>query len=239
LDNTALATLSATAASIGFVHTIAGPDHYIPFIAMSRAGRWSLTKTTLITIACGLGHVASSVVIGIAGIAVARLTLERLEWFEAARGQLAGWLLLGFGLAYMSWGLRKAYRNKPHAHVHAHTDGTVHSHKHTHADEHVHPHNAEAPQANMTPWILFTIFVFGPCEALIPILMFPAADLGLWSTAIVTLAFALTTIGTMTAIVVAAHVGITRISIPWLERYAHAAAGFALAACGAGISWGL
>lgn len=48
--------LAASAAGIGFVHTLLGPDHYIPFVAMSRAGGWSLRKTALITSLCGLGR---------------------------------------------------------------------------------------------------------------------------------------------------------------------------------------
>ena len=31
--------LVITAASIGFIHTVLGPDHYIPFVATSKAGR--------------------------------------------------------------------------------------------------------------------------------------------------------------------------------------------------------
>jgi hypothetical protein len=41
--------LAGTAATIGFVHTVLGPDHYIPFIAMSRARRWTLSKTLFIS----------------------------------------------------------------------------------------------------------------------------------------------------------------------------------------------
>ena len=41
--------LLATALSLGFVHTLAGPDHYIPFMAMSKTRRWSLPKTLWIT----------------------------------------------------------------------------------------------------------------------------------------------------------------------------------------------
>ena len=93
------------------------------------------------------------------------------------RGNLAGWLLLGFGLAYLAWGVKRALRNQPHTHAHAHADGIVHDHAHAHSDEHAHPHTDEARAASMTPWILFTIFVFGPCEPLIPLLMFPAAKL--------------------------------------------------------------
>ena len=42
--------LVLTAASIGFVHTLLGPDHYLPFVAMGAARRWSTRKTLWITI---------------------------------------------------------------------------------------------------------------------------------------------------------------------------------------------
>jgi hypothetical protein len=29
---------------------------------------------------------------------------------------------------------------------------------------------------NVTPWALFIIFILGPCEALIPLFMYPAAQ---------------------------------------------------------------
>ena len=35
----------------------------------------------------------------------------------------------------------------------------------THHGEHMHPHLVGA---SLTPWALFVIFVFGPCEPLIP-----------------------------------------------------------------------
>ena len=36
-----LGLLILTAVSIGFVHTLVGPDHYLPFVAMSAARNWS------------------------------------------------------------------------------------------------------------------------------------------------------------------------------------------------------
>jgi ABC-type nickel/cobalt efflux system permease component RcnA len=243
MDDVTLLGLLGTAAFIGFIHTLTGPDHYIPFIAMSKVGRWSLPKTLAITLACGVGHVASSVVLGLGGIA-ASLALAKLEWFEGVRGDLAAWLLLGFGLAYMAWGIRRAIRNRPHAHVHGHADGAVHRHVHTHHEEHAHPHarldaDEEAGAGRMTPWILFTIFVFGPCEPLIPILMYPALKLNFWSVLLVAGVFALLTIGTMLTIVTAAYWGLLRLSTSRLERYSHAIAGFALAACGGAMVAGL
>ena len=38
--------LIVTAASIGFFHTLFGPDHYLPFIVMAKARKWSMVKTT-------------------------------------------------------------------------------------------------------------------------------------------------------------------------------------------------
>jgi sulfite exporter TauE/SafE len=91
----------------------------------------------------------------------------------------------------------------------------------------------------MTPWILFAIFVFGPCEPLIPLLMYPAAKLSLWGVAVVAIVFGVTTLITMLGIVVAVHLGLAKFSMPWLERYSHAMAGAAITACGAAIHLGL
>jgi hypothetical protein len=39
-----LVILIISAASVAFVHTMLGPDHYVPFIAMAKARDWSLPK---------------------------------------------------------------------------------------------------------------------------------------------------------------------------------------------------
>ena len=83
-----LAILIITSASIGFFHTLLGPDHYLPFIVMARARNWSVGKTTCITVLCGMGHVASSIVLGVMGMAVG-LAVSRLGAIESLRGSLA------------------------------------------------------------------------------------------------------------------------------------------------------
>lgn len=238
MAETSLTALLATAAFIGVFHTLTGPDHYVPFVAMSRVRGWSLTRTMGITLVCGVGHVIGSVVLGVVGISFG-LAIGGIEAFTGVRGSVAGWLLLGFGLAYLAWGIRRAIRNKPHTHKHAHADGTSHDHGHTHTHDHAHVHGADDRPASLTPWVLFTIFVFGPCEPLIPLLMFPAARLSLWGVALVTLVFALCTLMTMSAMVVAGCLGLSRFSLGGLARYSHAVAGFALAVCGAAIHLGL
>ncbi|MCJ7553514.1 MAG: sulfite exporter TauE/SafE family protein [Ignavibacteriaceae bacterium] len=226
--------LIMTAASIGFIHTLIGPDHYIPFIAMAKARNWSIRKTALITSACGVGHVLSSLIIGLIGIGFG-VAVSELELIESTRGDIAGWLLIGFGLAYLIWGLKKAFKNKPHAHIHLHENGTIHTHKHTHHEEHAHPHKEE--KKSITPWVLFTIFIFGPCEALIPILMYPAATKSVSGLILVTSVFGVTTILTMLSIVIISLQGMNLFNFGKLERYTHALAGGVILLCGVAINF--
>ena len=101
--------LIGAAATLGFAHTVLGPDHYVPFIAIAKARNWSNRRALGITLVCGIGHVLSSVLIGAAGILFG-IQLLKLEALEAVRGNIAGWLLFGFGLAYMIWGIRHALK---------------------------------------------------------------------------------------------------------------------------------
>ncbi len=218
-----ITVLAGTAASLGLIHTLLGPDHYVPFIVMSRARRWSLPKTLVVSFLCGLGHILSSVVLGFIGIALG-ITLTRLEGIESWRGGLAAWLLIGFGLAYFIWGLHRAQKQKSHAHPHLHPDSGEHHHTHAHQDEHFHLHR-RGKESSITPWVLFTIFVFGPCEPLIPLLMYPAAKHNLWGVGLVTLAFGLTTILTMLVLIALSSWGLSFLPLGRMERYAHALAG--------------
>lgn len=232
--STDVAILCWTAATLGFVHTVLGPDHYLPFIVMNRARKWSAAKTAWITFACGLGHVLSSVVLGLIGIAFG-IAVMKLEAFEAFRGNLAAWALIGFGFAYMGWGIQRGIRNRPHTHLHLEGGGAP-VHSHTHDGEHFHTHEPEQ-KANITPWILFTIFVLGPCEPLIPILMYPAAQHSLHGTVLVATVFSAVTIGTMLSIVMAASWGISFARLGKMERWTHALAGGAICLSGLAIQF--
>lgn len=230
-----LMVLYITAASMGFIHTVFGPDHYIPFIVMSRARKWSLVKTGLVTFLCGLAHIMSSVVIGLIGIAFG-IAVMKLEALEAFRGNIAGWTLIGFGFAYFVWGLHRAIKNRPHRHLHIHGDLTDHAHTHGHTGEHAHVHNEEG-KVNITPWVLFTIFVFGPCEPLIPILMYPAAKNSIMGIVGVATIFGAVTIITMFSIVMISSFGINLVPLGRLERYTHALAGATICLCGVAIQF--
>jgi nickel/cobalt exporter len=230
-----VALLAFSAAAIAFAHTLLGPDHYLPFVAMARARRWSLSRTLRITLLCGVGHLAGSVALGLAGIALG-LQLSSLTWLEGVRGSLAAWLLIGFGLAYTAWGLRQARRNRRHTHWHHH-DGVTHVHEHSHHEAHAHVHEAQEPAKSLTPWVLFVIFILGPCEPLIPLLMYPAARVDAFGVIVVTAVFGIVTVLTMLATVAIALRGLKAFRFRRFERYGQALAGVTILACGLGIQF--
>ena len=225
--------LAVSASAIAFVHTILGPDHYLPFVAMAKARGWSTAKTLRVTLLCGVGHLAGSVLLGAVGIAFG-LSLSSLGWLEGLRGNLAAWMLIGFGLAYTAWGLRRAHRNRPHTHWHRH-DGVMHVHEHRHHEAHAHIHEAGAAGGSLTPWLIFVIFVLGPCEPLIPLLMYPAARESTLGVLIVTGVFGVVTVLTMAMAVAVALLGLKTVKLSRLEPYGHALAGSTILACGLGI----
>jgi len=227
--------LLITAASIGFFHTLFGPDHYLPFIVMAKARKWSVVKTTWVTFLCGLGHVGSSILLGSIGVAFG-IGVNKLVFIESGRGNIAAWLFIAFGLVYFIWGMRQAYRKKPHKHIHVHSDGTYHSHDHAHEDRHLHVHDHQKKK-HITPWVLFVIFVLGPCEPLIPILMYPAATNSISGMILVSIVFAVVTITTMLGIVLAGSFGLNYLPLGRLERFTHAIAGATILLSGIGIQF--
>ncbi len=167
--------LLATAASIAFVHTILGPDHYLVFVAMGKARGWSLARTLRVTAMCGTGHVLSSVVIGAVGLMLGA-QLAKLVAIESFRGEIAG-------------------------------------------------------------WALFIVFVLGPCEALIPLLMYPAAQQSTVLVMSVALVFSVVTLATMLLGVAVTTLGLSQLKLNWNGRYAHAVAGASIALCGGAITF--
>lgn len=228
-----LLILIATAISVGFIHTLLGPDHYVPFIVMSKARHWSARKTFWITALCGVGHILSAVLLGLVAIAVG-MSLSKLNFIESWRGQFAAWLLIGFGLVYFVWGAREAYKNRPHTHVHLHADGSLHRHEHQHQEEHAHVH-VKKSMKELTPWLLFIIFIFGPCEPLIPLIIYPAMKGDAFSVFLVTVFFGAATLFVMLALTMFSVYGSQLLKLNFLERYANALAGAVICCSGVAI----
>ncbi len=229
--------LMGTVAAVAFVHTISGPDHYLPFVALARARRWSLRRVATVTLVCGTGHVAGSIVLGLTGLALG-YSLESLELFESLSGRLAAWLLIAFGSVYLAWGLRRALQGRTHEHWHTHDTLGGHRHAHSHASDHLHLHEAPGRAESQTgrgTWALFTIFLLGPCEPLIPLMLYTGAAGAPWSLLAVCVCFSVVTLATMLAAVLLATAGLGRMEFPGLARFGHALAGGVILACGIAV----
>jgi len=221
--------LFVSAASLGFVHTILGPDHYLPFIVLSKARRWSSNKTMWITFISGVGHVGSSILIGMIGIALG-FSLNKLEYLESFRGELVGWMLFAFGILYTFFGI---YKYLKHSH-HFHLPGFLVPKK-IRDLQHLPTEDQKEDNTKLTPWILFLIFVFGPCEVLIPMLIFPAYKNSTFGMITVALIFGIATVLTMMLAVYIGHKGTSLIKFKNHEKYLHLFAGILILISASGI----
>ncbi len=224
-----LQILLITAITIACLHTLTGPDHYLPFIALSKARGWNFGKTLMWTIICGCGHVWSSVLLALGGAAIG-WSLSKISWLENIRGGIAGWVLLLFGLIYGTWGLIKIYHNKPHKHFDTYEDGNIYIYKHKHGET-VRPKE----RYKVTPWVMFIIFLLGPCEPMIPLLYFPAAKNSWYGMLLLIFVYTFFTLLTMSIMVVLGYHGISFLKTEKLERYIHPLGGLTLFICGAGM----
>jgi hypothetical protein len=192
---------------LAFFHTIICADHYIPFIALGKGNGWTVRKTLAVTAMCGTGHIISSALLGIIGIALS-LGASSLMGIQDFRGELAVWFLIAFGVSYMAYGVRKAVKNTPHTHGHS----------------------------SKTVFGLLLLFAIVPCEPMIPIIMFPAfTESGVLGLIAVTLTYTVLTIATMMVMTYIGLKGLQIVKLKRLERYAHALAGFAVFICGIAV----
>ncbi len=229
--NTEFWVLMATALSVGAIHTILGPDHYVPLIALARAHKWSRPMAIFITTVGGIAHVLSSIIIAVVGVFLGR-TIFDIKTIESYRNDIAVWLLLIFGFTYLVYGIYVAIRNKPHEHAHIHEGGESHTHLHSHQDSHSHVHKLKS---NL--WILFLLFALGPCEPLIPIVMYPAARGNVLEALAVSLVFSTVTVIIMLGVVSSALFGLSKLPTTKFERYSHLIAGCVIFLTGIGIKF--
>jgi len=179
----------------------------MPFAVIGKAKKWSNLKLVFVTLISGIGHVGSSILLGALGI-VLGFSLSHLKAVESQRAQIGMYLLIGFGIAYTLWGIKKAREYK-------------------HEDS----HNHGIDKKTVTLWTLFAVFVLGPCEPLIPI-MFLATDYGWNGIALASATFSVITILMMIGQTLLARYGIQMIRHDIAERYSHALAGLVIALTG-------
>ncbi len=214
--NQAGLALVATTIITAVVHTLI-PDHWLPFVLVSRAERWSPRRTISVTAASALLHVVVSIALGILIVVLGRGAGQAVMGFAEEIESMTGWLLVIFGLAYMGWFLLRG--------GHVHSFG-MHPH---HAPDDPDPPATE--RRALTGYALAFIVGFNPCILVVPI-VYGAARLGRLTLLAVALAFAVTTVITMVGATLIGHHGTSRLTSPFLTRYGEALSGGLIALTG-------
>jgi threonine/homoserine/homoserine lactone efflux protein len=151
--------------------------------------------------------VGISIVFSIIGILLG-FSLSKLKSIEGHRGEIVLWLLIGFGIAYMIWGIKKAREDK---------NRTIDEEK--------------LKAKTVAVWTMFAIIILGPCEPLVP-LVFLGYNFGWPGVIIVSIAFSIVTIIMMLTQSLLALMGIQLVKNDIAERYSHAFAGLVIALTG-------
>ena len=174
-----------------FLHA-ALPTHWLPFVLVGRAQRWSVARVMTAVVTAGLAHILSTAVVG-SLIVAAGLALNR--WVEGLLPHLSAALLFLFGAFYLA----RASLKRPV------TAGGP-------ATELAEP----AVSDKAAFWGLVLMMAVTPGEVLLPIYLSSATE-GVGALALLTLTFAA---GTVLGITLLAALATAGYSILRLERWA-------------------
>ena len=215
--------LVLSACSTAVIHALI-PDHWLPFVVMSRVEHWTERRAAALTGLAGFLHVLVTLVFGGVTIAAGSATAQGLaDRTGRSLGFLGGLLLAVFGLAYGIW--RHGREADAHARREARPAGS---------GDHVHAHGHLLERwfhGALTARALVLVIGMSPCALLVPILFASAAE-GSWALLAAAFGFALCTIGTMVGVTVSAMRGMRRIDLPFFTRYGDLISGAVVAALG-------
>ena len=189
-----------------FLHA-ALPTHWLPFVLVGRAQRWSLATTLWSVLAAGLAHIAVTAVVG--GLIVAAgLALD--QWVAGVLPYVSAGLLFVLGLFYLT----RATLMKP-----APASGP----------------ELETPEATVSQaaafWGLVAVMAASPGEVLLPLYL-SSAEEGLMVLALLTVVLAVGTVLGMAVFTTLARAGASILRLERWARYEGAILGLALIALG-------
>ena len=182
------------------------PDHWLPFVLVARAKRWPLKRALWVTGFSNLLHVALTVALGMVALVVG---LELSQAVGEAMERTTDILLIVFGLGYALWSWRRES-------------------KHSHRLE-------KYPEDKGSACSLAVVLGVDPCVPALPI-FFASSTLGVPSTVLIMVSFALGTIGGALGITALALSGLYKLEIPFLERHGDLISGLLIAVVGIAVA---
>ena len=189
-----------------FLHA-ALPTHWLPFVLVGRAQRWSLARVITVAVTAGLAHIASTAIVG-SLIVAAGLALN--AWIGGLLPHLSAALLFIFGAFYLA----RASLQKPIT-----ATGP----------------EAEVPEPAVSDraafWGLVLMMAVTPGEVLLPIYLSSATE-GVAALGLLTLSFAAGTVLGMTLLSALASAGYSILRLERWARYEGAILGISLIVIG-------
>ncbi len=95
-----MTALLVLAAGVGVLHTLLGPDHYLPLVGLGRLRDWSLRRSLAITLACGVVHCLSSLLLVLA-LGWAATSMSWVQGLLSGMALTAACLLMALGLVML------------------------------------------------------------------------------------------------------------------------------------------
>jgi nickel/cobalt exporter len=243
-----LAVLLLTTITTAAFHTLI-PDHWLPFVLVSRTERWDKRKTAMMTAGSALLHVLFSIGLGMAALGVGR-GAETVAGVGHSIERLSAGLMVLFGVAYAFWfsfkgGHQHSFGVHPHhlagsphppsmAHPHDLSDGDVLGGQTVAAmagGERAHHGAVAAGRGRLSGIALAGIVGFNPCVLLIPYI-YVAGSMGAAALIAVALSFAVSTVVCMVGVVMIGLRGTARLESRFLTRYGEVVSGALIAVTG-------
>jgi hypothetical protein len=218
---TAAPLLVATVAAVGVLHTLV-PDHWAPIVVIARQRRWSRMRTLRAAAIAGVGHVTSTLALGVVLWFAGAVAAARYGHFVNV---VAAHALLAFGAWIAIAGWRELHSHGG-AHHHHHHDAAGHDHD----DDHDHGRGETHAAASQRTTLLLILGSSPMVEGLPAFLA--ASTYGAALLAAMAIVFAASTILTYVAVTGAALRGLERVSLGPLERYGEVLSGLVVAAVG-------
>lgn len=206
LQQPVLLSLLGAGFATAFLHA-ALPTHWLPFVLVGRAQRWSLARVMAAVVTAGLAHIAATAVVG-SLIVIAGLALD--QWIGGVLPYLSAILLFAFGAFYL---LRAAVRRPQLA------GGP--------------PLDLAEPSVSHAAafWGLVAMMAISPGEVLLPFYLNQAQG-GVGVLAALTLMFAAGTVLGMAVFTLLARAGWSMLRLERWARYEGAVLGLALIVIG-------
>ncbi|RRN64493.1 hypothetical protein [Caulobacter sp. 602-1] len=206
MNSTFFTSIAVTGFAVAFLHA-ALPTHWLPFVLVGRAQKWSTGRTLGVTLLAGLGHVGLTIALGL-GLVVAGLALEpRLgglfHW-------VVGGLMVAVGLFYIARG------------------------RHNHALPEAGRRSYASDRAAIIA--LVTLLTLSPCEAFLPYYL-AGMQHGWQAFLVLSAVLLAATSAGMLIFTSLSLAGFKRLGLQWVERYEETILGVALVLVGFAVAF--